>query len=68
MSDADRLDAYRGLLARPPTDDYRRGSKVTHAGAPDRRERWRALPATFLAYVRIDRDESQEAKWHHDAA
>ena len=57
MSDADRLDAYRGLLARPPTDDYRRESRVTHAGAPDRHERWRALADSFLAYVLIERDD-----------
>lgn len=57
-----RLDAYRLLVARPPTDDYRRESRVTHAGAPDRRERWRVWASTFLAYALIDWDESQKAQ------
>jgi len=60
----ERLDAYQQILARRPEDGYRRGSTVTQAGAPDRHERWRVLPAAFLAYVLIGRDESQEAKWH----
>ena len=53
----ERLDAYQQILARRPEDNYRRGSRVTQAGAPDRHERWRGLADAFLAYVLVERDD-----------
>ena len=52
----ERLDAWRQIAARRPEDNYRRGSTVTQAGAPNRHERWRVLADAFLTYALIERD------------
>ncbi|HAD76267.1 MAG TPA: hypothetical protein DCG16_10820 [Gemmatimonadetes bacterium] len=61
MSAADRLDAYQQILARRPDDGYRRGSRVTQVGAPDRHERWRFLAVSSLVYILIDRDDGRRS-------
>ena len=56
MSAADRLDAYRQIVARRPEDGHHRGSTVTQAGAQDRHERWHYLATAFLAHALLDQD------------
>jgi hypothetical protein len=58
---AERLDAYRQIVSRPPADGYHRGATRTQPGEPDHAARWHSLVSAYLTRVRVKRDDARDA-------
>ena len=58
---AERLDAYRQIVSRPPADGYRRRATRTQSGAPDHVARWRSLVSVYLTRARVKQDDARDA-------
>jgi hypothetical protein len=58
--DADeRLEAYRQIVARPPTDGYQRGATLTQPGAPAPEGLWRGLMVAYVTRCRVEQDDAR---------
>ena len=58
--DADeRLDVYRQIVARPPTDGHHRGATLTQPGAPDPERTWRGLVVAYVTRCRVEQDDAR---------
>ena len=57
MSAADRLDAYRWIIAQRPDDGHQRGSTVTQEGAHTRYDLWPRLVAAHHAHRLLTRTD-----------
>ena len=54
----ERLDAYRQIVARPPTDGHHRGATLTQPGAPDPEETWRGLVVAYVTRYRVEQADA----------
>ena len=55
----ERLDAYRQIVARPPTGGYQRGATLTQPGAPDPERTWRGLVVAYVTRCRVEQDDAR---------